>query len=110
MSRRRSTGDSQFQSLYKCAGRSYFNGSSSASDLPCHTARQGLIHPPSVASEAPQYSPRENSRATGRYNSSDVLSHRGGPTGVTRGSVDRREYQPLDEVEEETNPPMDSQY
>ena len=71
---------------------------------------QGLTHPPSVASEASNYPPRANSRATGRGNSSDVLLHRSGSTGVPRGSVDHRKYQPMDEPEEETHPPMDPQY
>ena len=51
-----------------------------------------------------------DSRATGRGNSSDVLLHRSGSTGVPRGSVDHRKYQPMDEPEEETHPPMDPQY
>ena len=103
-------GKANLQSLYKRAGRSFSDGPSSASDVLCHTARQGLTHPPSVASEASNYPPRANSRATGRGNSSDVLLHRSGSTGVPRGSVDHRKYQPMDEPEEETHPPMDPQY
>uniref|UniRef100_M4BLR0 RxLR effector candidate protein n=1 Tax=Hyaloperonospora arabidopsidis (strain Emoy2) TaxID=559515 RepID=M4BLR0_HYAAE len=101
-------GIDSLQSLYKRAGRSFSDGPSSASDLPCHSARQGPTRPPSVASEVPNYRPRVDSRATGRGNSSDVLSHRGGSTDVPRGSVEHREYQSMDEVEEGTHPPMDS--
>ena len=90
------------KSFYKRAGSSFSDGPSSASDVPCHTAREGPTHPLSVASEVPNYPLRAKNRATGRGNSYDVLSHRGGSTGVPRGSVDRRQYQPMDEVEEET--------
>uniref|UniRef100_M4C0R8 RxLR effector candidate protein n=1 Tax=Hyaloperonospora arabidopsidis (strain Emoy2) TaxID=559515 RepID=M4C0R8_HYAAE len=102
-------GIANLQSFYKRAGRSFSDGPSSASDVPCHTARQGPTRQPSVASEVLNYPPREDSRATGRGNSSDVLSHRSGSTVVPRGSVDHREYQPMDEVEEGRHPPMDSQ-
>uniref|UniRef100_M4C259 RxLR effector candidate protein n=1 Tax=Hyaloperonospora arabidopsidis (strain Emoy2) TaxID=559515 RepID=M4C259_HYAAE len=73
-----------------------------------HTARQRPTHPSSITSEVPNYLPRMDSRATGRGNSSDVLSHRGGSTVVPRGSIGHREYHPMDEVEEGTHPPMDS--
>uniref|UniRef100_M4BIV3 RxLR effector candidate protein n=1 Tax=Hyaloperonospora arabidopsidis (strain Emoy2) TaxID=559515 RepID=M4BIV3_HYAAE len=96
------------QSLYKRAGRSFSDGPSSASDVPCHIARKGPKRPPSVASKVPNYPPRADSRATGRGNSSDVLSYRGGLTVVPRGSVDDCEYQSMDEVEEGTHPLMDS--
>ena len=88
--------------LYKRAESSFTDRPSSASDVPCHNALQGLAHPRSVASEAPNYPPKEDSRATGRGSSSDVLSHRGGSTEVPGGSVGHRTYQPMDEAEEET--------
>uniref|UniRef100_M4BUN5 RxLR effector candidate protein n=1 Tax=Hyaloperonospora arabidopsidis (strain Emoy2) TaxID=559515 RepID=M4BUN5_HYAAE len=103
-------GIANLQSLYNRAGRSFSDGPSSASDVPCHTARQVPTRPPSVASEVPNCPPRANSRATGRGNSSDVLSHRDGSTVVPRGSVGHRAYQRMDEAEEETHPPMDPQY
>ena len=91
-------GIANLQSLYKRVGCSFSDGCSSASDVPCHNALQGLAHPRSVASEAPNYPPKEDSRATGRGSSSDVLSHRGGSTVVRRESVDYCEYQPMDDV------------
>ena len=75
------------QSLYERAGRSFYDEPSSASDVPCRIARQGLTHPPSVLSEDPDYLPRADSRTNGRGNSSDVLSHRGGSTEAPTGSV-----------------------
>ena len=51
---------------------------------------------------------RRGSRATGRINSPDVFLHRGGSTDISRGGVDYSTYQPMDEVEEETHPPIDS--
>ena len=95
-------GIANLQSLYKRAGRSFLDGPSSASDTPCHTARQGPTHPPSVKTKTSKYLPRVDTRATGRGNSSDVSSHRGGSTGVPRGSVGYRAHQSMDEVEEET--------
>ena len=80
-------------SLYKRSGRSFPDGPSSASDAPCHTARQGPTHQPAVESEAPNYLPRVDTRSTGRGNSSDVPSHRGGSTSVPRGSVGHRAHQ-----------------
>ena len=103
-------GIANLQSLYKRAERSFSDGPSSASDVPCHTARQGPTRPPSAASEVSNYPSRADSRATRRGNASDVLPHRGGLTVVPRGSVDHREYQPMDEVEEEITAPMDPHY
>ena len=91
------------QFFYKRAGRSFFDEPSLATDLPCYTDRQGLTHLPSVASEAPNYPPRVDSRATERGNSSDVLSHRSDSTGIPRGSVKNYAYQPMNVAEEETH-------
>uniref|UniRef100_M4BIR3 RxLR effector candidate protein n=1 Tax=Hyaloperonospora arabidopsidis (strain Emoy2) TaxID=559515 RepID=M4BIR3_HYAAE len=95
-------GIANVQSLYKSAGRSFPDGPSSASDAPCRTARQGPKHQPAVESEAPNYMPRLDTRATGRGNSSDVPSHRGGSTSAPRESVGHRAHQSMDEAEEET--------
>uniref|UniRef100_M4BGU7 RxLR effector candidate protein n=1 Tax=Hyaloperonospora arabidopsidis (strain Emoy2) TaxID=559515 RepID=M4BGU7_HYAAE len=94
-------GIANLQSLYKRAGRSFPDGPSSASDAPFHTARQGPKHQLAVESEAPKYMPMVNTRATGRGNSSDIPSHRGGSTGVPRGSIGHRAHQSMDEAEEE---------
>uniref|UniRef100_M4C6N3 Uncharacterized protein n=1 Tax=Hyaloperonospora arabidopsidis (strain Emoy2) TaxID=559515 RepID=M4C6N3_HYAAE len=95
-------GIANLQSLYKRAGRSFPDGPSSASDAPCHTSRQGPKHQPAAESEAPNYLPRVDTRATGRGNSSDVPSHRGGSTCVPRGIVGHRAHQSVDEAEEKT--------
>uniref|UniRef100_M4BAD5 Uncharacterized protein n=1 Tax=Hyaloperonospora arabidopsidis (strain Emoy2) TaxID=559515 RepID=M4BAD5_HYAAE len=95
-------GIANLQSLYKRAGRSFPDGPSSASDAPCHTARQGPKHQPAVEIEAPNYLSRVDTRATGRGNSSDVPSHRGGSTSVPRGSFGHRAHQSMDEAAEET--------
>ena len=58
-------GIANLQFLYKRAGRSSSYGPSLASDVPCHTARQGQKLPPSVESEVPNCPPRADSRATG---------------------------------------------
>uniref|UniRef100_M4BBW9 RxLR effector candidate protein n=1 Tax=Hyaloperonospora arabidopsidis (strain Emoy2) TaxID=559515 RepID=M4BBW9_HYAAE len=78
------------QSRFKCAERSFSDRPSSATGVSCHTARQGLRHPPSVESEAPNYPPEADSYVTGRGNSSDVLLHRGGSTCVPQGSIGHR--------------------
>uniref|UniRef100_M4BW02 Uncharacterized protein n=1 Tax=Hyaloperonospora arabidopsidis (strain Emoy2) TaxID=559515 RepID=M4BW02_HYAAE len=95
-------GIANLQSLYKRSGRSFPDGPSSTSDAPCRTARQGPKHQPAVEIEAPNYLPRVDTRATGRGNSSDVPSHRGGSTSVPRGSVGHRAHQSMNEAEEET--------
>uniref|UniRef100_M4BHU5 Uncharacterized protein n=1 Tax=Hyaloperonospora arabidopsidis (strain Emoy2) TaxID=559515 RepID=M4BHU5_HYAAE len=95
-------GIANLKSLYKRAGRSFPDGPSSASDAPCRTARQGPKHQAAIESKAPNYLLRVDTRATGRGNSSDVLSHLGGSTSVPRGSVGHRAHQSMDESEEET--------
>ena len=61
-------GRANSQYLHKRAGLSFSDGPSSATDVPCHTARQGLTHPPSVASEGPNCPPKEDSRVTEQGN------------------------------------------
>uniref|UniRef100_M4B6P4 RxLR effector candidate protein n=1 Tax=Hyaloperonospora arabidopsidis (strain Emoy2) TaxID=559515 RepID=M4B6P4_HYAAE len=95
-------GIANLQSLYKRAGRSFPDGPSSASDAPCRTARQGPKHQPALESEAPKDLWRVDTRATGRGNSSDVPSHRGGSTSAPLGSVGHRAHQSMYEAEEET--------
>ena len=51
-----------------------------------------------------------DSRATGRGKSFGVLSYLGDSTVVPKTKIDHREYQPMDEVEEEITAPMDPQY
>ena len=101
-------GTANLQSRCKCAERSFSDRPSSATGVSCHTARQGLRHPPSVESEAPNYPPEADSYVTGRGNSSDVLLHRGGSTCVPQGSIGHR-AQPVNELEEETRPLTDLQ-
>uniref|UniRef100_M4BWX9 RxLR effector candidate protein n=1 Tax=Hyaloperonospora arabidopsidis (strain Emoy2) TaxID=559515 RepID=M4BWX9_HYAAE len=74
------------------------------SKAPCRTVRQGPKHQPAVEREAPKYLPRVDTRATGRGNSSDVPSHRGGSTSAPRGSVGHCAHESMDEAEEETRP------
>uniref|UniRef100_M4BQM4 RxLR effector candidate protein n=1 Tax=Hyaloperonospora arabidopsidis (strain Emoy2) TaxID=559515 RepID=M4BQM4_HYAAE len=50
----------------------------------------------------PNYLPRVDTRATGRGNSSDFPSHRGGSTSAPRGRFGHRVHQSMDEAEEET--------
>ena len=45
-------GIANLKSLYKRAGRPFPDGPSSASDVPCRTARQGPKHQPAVEHEA----------------------------------------------------------
>ena len=95
-------GIANLQYIYKRSGRSFLDGPSSASDAPCHTSRQGPKHQPAVESEAYNYLPRVDTRATERGNFSDVPSHRGGSTVVPRGSVGHRTHQLMNGAEEET--------
>ena len=103
-------GMDNFSSLCERAGRSFSDGTSSASDVHGHTAGQGLTHPPSVVIEAPGYMLKADSRATGRVNSSDVVSSSGDSTDVLQGSIKHRASQTMEEVEEETHPLTDLQH
>ena len=97
-----------FQSLYKRAKRSFRDGPSSSSDEPCHTARQGPKHQSAVESEASRYLPKVDTPATGRGNSFDVSSRRGGSTSFPRGSVGRRAHPPKTVEEGGTGSPTGS--
>uniref|UniRef100_A0AAV1TBV3 Uncharacterized protein n=1 Tax=Peronospora matthiolae TaxID=2874970 RepID=A0AAV1TBV3_9STRA len=69
-------------------------------DVPRRTAQPDPVRQPSVGSGAPKNPRTGDSRATGRDNSSDVRSHRGGSTAAQLDSAGHRES-PLMEVEEE---------
>uniref|UniRef100_A0AAV1TJ13 Uncharacterized protein n=1 Tax=Peronospora matthiolae TaxID=2874970 RepID=A0AAV1TJ13_9STRA len=69
-------------------------------DVPRRTAQPDPVRRSSVGSGAPKNPRTGDSRATGRDNSSDVRSRRGGSTAAQLDSVGHRES-PLMEVEEE---------
>uniref|UniRef100_A0AAV1V4N3 Myosin heavy chain n=1 Tax=Peronospora matthiolae TaxID=2874970 RepID=A0AAV1V4N3_9STRA len=93
-------GIDNLKSLYDRAGKTFSGGPSAAQDAPCRTARPEQVRQPSVGSGAPKYPRTGDSRATGRDNSSDVHSRRGGSTAAQPDSAGHRES-PLMEVEEE---------
>uniref|UniRef100_A0AAV1TVU0 Uncharacterized protein n=1 Tax=Peronospora matthiolae TaxID=2874970 RepID=A0AAV1TVU0_9STRA len=78
----------------------FSGGPSATQDVPRRTARPDPVRQPSVGSGAPKYPRTGDSRATGRDNSSDVRSRRGGSTAAQPDSAGHRES-PLMEVEEE---------
>uniref|UniRef100_A0AAV1UNK1 Uncharacterized protein n=1 Tax=Peronospora matthiolae TaxID=2874970 RepID=A0AAV1UNK1_9STRA len=86
--------------LYDRAGKTFSGGPSAAQDVPRRTAQPDPVRQPSVGSGAPKYPRTGDSRATGRGNSSDVRSRRGGSTAAQLDSAGHRES-PLIEVEEE---------
>uniref|UniRef100_A0AAV1TUT4 Uncharacterized protein n=1 Tax=Peronospora matthiolae TaxID=2874970 RepID=A0AAV1TUT4_9STRA len=93
-------GIDNLKSLYDRAGKTFSGGPSAAQDVPRRTARPDPVRQSSVGSGAPKYLRTEDNRATGRGNSSDVRSHRGGSTAAQPDSAGHRES-PLMEVEEE---------
>uniref|UniRef100_A0AAV1VH70 Uncharacterized protein n=1 Tax=Peronospora matthiolae TaxID=2874970 RepID=A0AAV1VH70_9STRA len=93
-------GIDNLKSLYDRAGKTFSGGPSAAQDVPRRTAQPDPVRQPSVGSGAPKYPRTGDSRATGRYNSSDVRSRRGGLTAAQPDSAGHRES-PLMEVEEE---------
>uniref|UniRef100_A0AAV1TT49 Uncharacterized protein n=1 Tax=Peronospora matthiolae TaxID=2874970 RepID=A0AAV1TT49_9STRA len=93
-------GIDKLKSLYDRAGKTFSGGPSAAQDVPRRTARPDPVRQPSVGSGAPKYPRTGDSRATGRDNSSDVRSRRGGSTAAQLDSAGHRES-PLMEVEEE---------
>uniref|UniRef100_A0AAV1TA80 Uncharacterized protein n=1 Tax=Peronospora matthiolae TaxID=2874970 RepID=A0AAV1TA80_9STRA len=88
------------KSLYDRAGKTFSGGLSAAQDVPRRTAQPDPVRQPSVGSGAPKYPRTGDNRSTGRDNSSDVRSRRGGSTAAQPDSADHRES-PLMEVEEE---------
>uniref|UniRef100_A0AAV1VCU8 Uncharacterized protein n=1 Tax=Peronospora matthiolae TaxID=2874970 RepID=A0AAV1VCU8_9STRA len=95
-------GIDNLKSLYDRAGKPFSSGPSAAQDVPRRTARPDPVRLPSVGSEAPKYPRTGDSRATGRDNSSNVRSRRGGSTFAQPDSAGHRES-PLMEVGEEEN-------
>uniref|UniRef100_A0AAV1U7J9 Uncharacterized protein n=1 Tax=Peronospora matthiolae TaxID=2874970 RepID=A0AAV1U7J9_9STRA len=93
-------GIDNLKSLYDRAGKTFSGGPSAAQDVPRRTARPDPVRQPSVGSGAPKNPRTGESRGTGRDNSSDVRSRRGGSTVSQLDSAGHRES-PLTEVEEE---------
>uniref|UniRef100_A0AAV1TK60 Uncharacterized protein n=1 Tax=Peronospora matthiolae TaxID=2874970 RepID=A0AAV1TK60_9STRA len=93
-------GIDNLKSLYDRAGKTFSGGPSAAQDVPHRTARTDTVRQPSVGSGDPKYPRTGDSRATGRDDSSDVRSRRGGSTAAQLDSAGHRES-PLMEVEEE---------
>uniref|UniRef100_A0AAV1V8I8 Uncharacterized protein n=1 Tax=Peronospora matthiolae TaxID=2874970 RepID=A0AAV1V8I8_9STRA len=85
------------KSLYDRAGKTFSSGPSAAQDVPRRTAQPDPVRRSSVGSGAPKYPRTGDSRATGRDNSSDVRSRRGGSTAAQLDSAGHRES-PLMEV------------
>uniref|UniRef100_A0AAV1TUY4 Uncharacterized protein n=1 Tax=Peronospora matthiolae TaxID=2874970 RepID=A0AAV1TUY4_9STRA len=93
-------GIDNLKSLYDRAGKTFSGGPSAAQDAPRRNARPDPVRRSSVGSGAPKYPRTGDSRATGRDNSSDVRSRRGGSTSAQLDSADHRES-PKEEVMEE---------
>uniref|UniRef100_A0AAV1T360 Uncharacterized protein n=1 Tax=Peronospora matthiolae TaxID=2874970 RepID=A0AAV1T360_9STRA len=93
-------GIDNLKSIYDRAGKTLSGGPSAAQDVPRRTAQPNPVRQSSVGSGAPKYPRKGDSRATGRDNSSDVRSHRGGSTAAQPDSAGHRES-PLMEVKEE---------
>uniref|UniRef100_A0AAV1TWT3 Uncharacterized protein n=1 Tax=Peronospora matthiolae TaxID=2874970 RepID=A0AAV1TWT3_9STRA len=93
-------GIDNLKSLYDRAGKTFSGGSSAAQDVSRRTARPDPVRQPSIGSGAPKNPRTGDSRATGRGNSSDVRSRRGGSTAAQLDSAGHLES-PLTEVEEE---------
>uniref|UniRef100_A0AAV1UGW3 Uncharacterized protein n=1 Tax=Peronospora matthiolae TaxID=2874970 RepID=A0AAV1UGW3_9STRA len=93
-------GIDNLKSLYDRAGKTFSGGPSAAKDVPRLTARPDPVRQPSVGSGAPKNPRTGDNRATGRDNSSNVRSRRGGSTAALPDSAGHRESPPM-EVEEE---------
>uniref|UniRef100_A0AAV1UXJ3 Uncharacterized protein n=1 Tax=Peronospora matthiolae TaxID=2874970 RepID=A0AAV1UXJ3_9STRA len=98
--KRTPTGIGNLKSLYDRAGKTFSGGASAAQDVPRRTAQPDPVRRSSVGSGAPKNPRTGDSRATGRDNSSDVRSRRGGLTASQLDSAGHRES-PLMEVEED---------
>uniref|UniRef100_A0AAV1UH11 Uncharacterized protein n=1 Tax=Peronospora matthiolae TaxID=2874970 RepID=A0AAV1UH11_9STRA len=93
--------------LYDRAGKTFSGGPSAAQDVPRRTAQPDPVRQPSVGSGAPKYPRTGDSRATGRDNSSDVRSRRGGSTAAQLDSAGHRESSLMEVEEEERRSPHD---
>uniref|UniRef100_A0AAV1VH44 Uncharacterized protein n=1 Tax=Peronospora matthiolae TaxID=2874970 RepID=A0AAV1VH44_9STRA len=78
-----------------------------AHDVPRCTAQPDPVRLPSVGSGGPKYPRTGDSRATGRDDSSDVRSSRGGSTAAQLDSAGHRESPIKEVVEEERRSPHD---
>uniref|UniRef100_A0AAV1T5Y3 Uncharacterized protein n=1 Tax=Peronospora matthiolae TaxID=2874970 RepID=A0AAV1T5Y3_9STRA len=93
-------GIDNLKSLYDRARKTFSSGPSAAQDVPHITDQPNPVLQLSVGIGAPKYPRTGDSRATGRDNSSDVRSRRGGSTAAQPDSVGHRES-PLMEVGDE---------
>uniref|UniRef100_A0AAV1VKS4 Uncharacterized protein n=1 Tax=Peronospora matthiolae TaxID=2874970 RepID=A0AAV1VKS4_9STRA len=93
-------GIDNLKSLYDRSGKTFSSGPSAAQDVPRRIARTDPVRQLSAGSGAPKNPTTGDSRATGRDNSSDVRSRRGGSTAAQVDSAGHRES-PLMQVEEE---------
>uniref|UniRef100_A0AAV1TCJ7 Uncharacterized protein n=1 Tax=Peronospora matthiolae TaxID=2874970 RepID=A0AAV1TCJ7_9STRA len=84
-------GIDNLKSLYDRAGKTFSGGPSAAQDVSRRTARPDPVRQPSIGSGAPKNPRTGDSRATGRGNSSDVRSRRGGSTAAQLDSAGHRE-------------------
>uniref|UniRef100_A0AAV1UYL7 Uncharacterized protein n=1 Tax=Peronospora matthiolae TaxID=2874970 RepID=A0AAV1UYL7_9STRA len=93
-------GIDNLKTLYDRAGKTFSGGPSAAQDVPRRTAQPDPVRRSLAGSGAPKNPRTGDSRATGRDNSSDVRSRRGGSTAAQLDSAGHRES-PSMEVEEE---------
>uniref|UniRef100_A0AAV1UFS1 Uncharacterized protein n=1 Tax=Peronospora matthiolae TaxID=2874970 RepID=A0AAV1UFS1_9STRA len=93
-------GVDNLKSLYDRAGKTLSGGPSAAQDVPRRTAQPDPVRRSSAGSGAPKNPRTGDSRATGRDNSSDVRSRRGGSTAAQPGGAGHHE-RPPEKVEEE---------
>uniref|UniRef100_A0AAV1VK48 Uncharacterized protein n=1 Tax=Peronospora matthiolae TaxID=2874970 RepID=A0AAV1VK48_9STRA len=93
-------GIDNLKSLYDRAGKTFSSGPSAAQNVQRRTARPDPVRQSSVGIGAPKNPRTGDTRATGRDNSSNVRSRRGGSTAAQPYSAGHRES-PLMEVEEE---------
>uniref|UniRef100_A0AAV1UFA4 Uncharacterized protein n=1 Tax=Peronospora matthiolae TaxID=2874970 RepID=A0AAV1UFA4_9STRA len=100
-------GIDNLKSLYDRAGKTFSGGPSAEQDVPRRTARPDPVRQPSVGNGAPENPRTGDSRATGRDNSSDVRSRRGGSTAAQLDSAGHREVPLIKGEEEERRSPHD---
>uniref|UniRef100_A0AAV1VKV1 Uncharacterized protein n=1 Tax=Peronospora matthiolae TaxID=2874970 RepID=A0AAV1VKV1_9STRA len=90
-------GIDNLKSLYDRSGKTFSSGPSAAQDVPRRIARTDPVRQPSAGSGAPKNPTTGDSRATGRDNSSDVRSRRGGSTAAQVDSAGQREIPLMEE-------------
>uniref|UniRef100_A0AAV1USA5 Uncharacterized protein n=1 Tax=Peronospora matthiolae TaxID=2874970 RepID=A0AAV1USA5_9STRA len=83
-------GIGNLKSLYDRAGKKFSGGPSAAQDVQRRTAHPDPVRQPSVGGVVPKYPRTGDSLATGRDNSSDVRSRRGGSTAAQLDSAGHR--------------------